>query len=365
MIVYGGGRYLASTYVTLRALRHVGCTLPIEVWHIGAAEMPEHARAAFEGLGATCVDVESVRAWRLMHVVGGWQLKSFALLHTRFREVLALDADCYPAGRDPTEVFDWPEYVRERAVFWPDDAWHDISPQKWSMLGLTGTPPWSFESGVIAVDTLECARELALATWVNANASYYWRHFWGDKDSFLIAWRKLGRSYAQPPHRWKLCVHSLLQHDMEGRLMFVHRVRDKFRLPGTTYDNTRQYRRECWFNPSLPLEQECFGWLGEWKNLQLAEEDRELTARVVAAHQFRYIHVGHRCALLALGADGSIVEGGARERTWSVRGGLLTLWGDRGPLAILKHVADGAWCGMWRKKTTVMLVPLGIERRRA
>src|ERR1035438_10861249 len=41
VIAAGGDRYLASLWVTVHAIRHVGCNLPIEVWYLGAKrEMP-------------------------------------------------------------------------------------------------------------------------------------------------------------------------------------------------------------------------------------------------------------------------------------------------------------------------------------
>ena len=35
VIAGGGDRFFASLYITVRALRHVGCTLPIQVWYMG------------------------------------------------------------------------------------------------------------------------------------------------------------------------------------------------------------------------------------------------------------------------------------------------------------------------------------------
>ena len=41
IVICGGGeRYLPSAYVLVRVLRHLGCGLPVEVWHLGEGEMP-------------------------------------------------------------------------------------------------------------------------------------------------------------------------------------------------------------------------------------------------------------------------------------------------------------------------------------
>src|SRR5262249_61278969 len=46
LIASGGDRFFPSLYVTIRALRHVGCVLPVQVWYLGRnSEMPEKRRA--------------------------------------------------------------------------------------------------------------------------------------------------------------------------------------------------------------------------------------------------------------------------------------------------------------------------------
>jgi hypothetical protein len=49
----------------------------------------------------------------------GFVLKAYALLHTRFTEVLFLDADNSPV-LDPTILFDDPTYASTGCLFWPD-----------------------------------------------------------------------------------------------------------------------------------------------------------------------------------------------------------------------------------------------------
>ena len=46
IVVCGGGdKYFPCAWVCIRMLRHVGCTLPIELWHVGQAELPDAVRA--------------------------------------------------------------------------------------------------------------------------------------------------------------------------------------------------------------------------------------------------------------------------------------------------------------------------------
>jgi YD repeat-containing protein len=67
------------------------------------------------------------------------------------------------------------------------------------------------------------------------------RHFWyrcfhGDKETFHMAWRKLGREYAMPARAIQDRDGVICQHDFEGRRAFQHRSGHKWTLMG---DNRR------------------------------------------------------------------------------------------------------------------------------
>src|SRR3569623_832335 len=47
IVVVGGGKYFPSAYVTVRVLRHVGCTLPIELWLL-AGDLTDRQRQLIE-----------------------------------------------------------------------------------------------------------------------------------------------------------------------------------------------------------------------------------------------------------------------------------------------------------------------------
>ena len=51
--------------------------------------------------------------------VGGYVSKPYALLHTRFSEVLLLDSDSHPL-RDPTFLFDDELYLQNGVLAWSD-----------------------------------------------------------------------------------------------------------------------------------------------------------------------------------------------------------------------------------------------------
>jgi hypothetical protein len=344
VVVYGGGVYTASAYVCIRAIRAQGCSLPIQLWHLGRAEVPEPARQPLASLGIELVDA---RELGFPAALGGWELKSFSMLRTGLRRVIALDADCYPVAGDVSGCLSWPELDRCGAVLWPDDEPHDVMPRVWRRLGVSETPSWSVESGVMLVDTVRCHRELRLCWHVNERSAHYYCHFHGDKETYPLAWRRMGTQYAMPPYRWRRAPGALLQHDFSGRVTFVHRCGDKWRLAPTQFRDTVQARPGMRFCRELPMERECFSFLRDWALLVKGEEDA--TAEAAAVGKYVMSPAPRPCPASArLSLTGDSMTAGCQcrlERHWSVvRGRLVLRAGDGRPLAVLSPQGAG-WLG--------------------
>ena len=141
IVICGGGRtYFPCAWVCIKMLRHLGCTLPVELWHLGPAEMSAHMQSLVAPLGVRCVDAFALREKHPVRRLGGWELKCYALLHSAFAEVLLLDADNVPVA-NPAFLFDTPEYRQHGAVFWPDLApSRDTAPRGKSSASNTAPP---------------------------------------------------------------------------------------------------------------------------------------------------------------------------------------------------------------------------------
>ncbi len=268
IVIVGGGQYLASVYVTVRVLRHVGCKLPIEVWHFQGEDEPRLVEAIRE-YDVTFVDVDGIRSgvssrFLQWHWWKGWQLKSVALCHTRFRQVLLLDADCYPT-RNPLYLFQWPEFERCGAVFWPDVQGSStiLSDPVLSLFELSRPIDRLTESGQLLIDRGKSWRPLTLAALFNECADLVYRYIWGDKDTFPFAWHRCGREYAR---MWPECEcrsDCLLQYDFNGHVVFQHRISDKFTLDGGRFASTCQTRAGNSYHGGLAHESFCFHVLDE------------------------------------------------------------------------------------------------------
>jgi hypothetical protein len=274
IVIAGGGRYFASAYVTARVLRHVGCRLPIQLWHL-AGEIDAAQRDALAPLGVECIDAHALareRPYRFLtgHWWQGWQLKAYAILHCPFQEVLYLDADSYPT-RDPAFLFDEPRYRDWGAVFWPDGAPAEstLNPVLWDVYRAEPEPGPLTEAGQMVIHKALCHRELQLAAHLNAQADFVYRLTHGDKDTFTIAWRRLGRRFWRPWPTVHCQFPALLQCDSAGRVLFQHRALAKFTLGPEAFPSTIQPGAFAERYPFLEHEEFCFGALEDLKRTWL------------------------------------------------------------------------------------------------
>jgi hypothetical protein len=363
-------RYFPCTWVCVKMLRHIGCTLPIEVWHLGAEEMTAEMRALLAPLGVEFVDGHAVRRRHPVRTLHGWEMKAYALLHSRFAEVLLLDADNV-AVRDPADLFDAPEYQQAGAVFWPDFGRLPADHSIWRLTGVTYRDEPEFESGQILVNKERCWHALQVAMHLNEYSDFYYRHIHGDKETFHFAWRKLGQDYAMPACGIDALEATMCQHDFAGERLFQHRNMDKW----NPWDGNRRVH-------GFLHEERCLAFCAElaarwdptpptvrrYREEKKSAEERAAAARVVG-RRFDYHRVGYDRRPLHLLPDGRVGEGAAGcELFWDLRvadGGkvLLEIYSDRDVTVRLEPNGHDIWRGRWLRHECmpIELTPLADE----
>ncbi len=232
LVICGGGvRYFTCAWVCIQRLRRLGCTLPIQLWHLGPEELDATMAALVAPFGVTCIDALEVRKQHPARILNGWELKAYAILHSPFQEVLLLDADNV-AVVNPEFLFETPEYRETGAIFWPD--YGRLAPTRdiWEICGIPWRDEPEFESGQIVVDKNKCWRPLSLCMWYNEHSDFFYNHIHGDKETFHLAWRKLDQPYAMPDFPIHALEDVMCQHDFQGRRIFQHRNLDKWELSG-------------------------------------------------------------------------------------------------------------------------------------
>lgn len=230
IVICGGGvKYFTCAWVNIHFLRRNGCQLPIELWYSGD-EMTQETIEALQPLNVSCRDVRAVAGNNMV----GYVIKPFAILHSRFKEILFLDAD-NNCTVDPTYLFYCDQYRSYGAIFWPDLWYTDRSSPIWDIIGSNDHGTIEQESGQILVNKEKCWRELNLCLFFNLNSEYYYKFLWGDKDTFKFAWQALRKEYYMINTPVAFCGYrkirdfffsrgvSMLQHDVEGKPIFIHR----------------------------------------------------------------------------------------------------------------------------------------------
>jgi hypothetical protein len=228
VIICGGGlRYFTCAYVCIRMLRQLGCTLPVQLWHLGEMEILPGMAESVAGLDVEFINAFEVQSRHPCRILNGYELKPYTLLHSRFRHVLYLDADNVPIV-DPSFLFETPEYADAGAIFWPDYSRLEPTREIWDLCEVEYRDEPEIESGQIVIDTVRCWRALKLTMFMNEYSDFYFEHIHGDKETFHLAFHRTGTPYHMPPYG----IHSLdsvmCQHDFTGRRIFQHRNMDKW-----------------------------------------------------------------------------------------------------------------------------------------
>ncbi|MHB8522858.1 MAG: glycosyltransferase family 9 protein [Limisphaerales bacterium] len=230
VVICGGGtRYFTCAWVCVNMLRRLGCSLPIQLWHRGPAEIDQSMKALVAPLGVECVDACEVAQRHPARRLGGWELKPYAILHCPFKEVLLLDADNVPV-RDPEFLFETPQFRRTGAIFWPDYGRKEKANPVWHSCGVPRPEGPEFESGQIVLDKERCWPALRLCLWFNEQSDFYYRYLHGDKETFHLAFRKLNKEFSFVPTPIHSLLATMCQHDFQGRRLFQHRNLDKWNL---------------------------------------------------------------------------------------------------------------------------------------
>jgi hypothetical protein len=349
VICAGGVTYYTCAWVLIRLLRSLGCILPIEVWSYQSeydAEWKELVEP-YQVIVRFVADHSNARPTRR----DGWRLKSTAILGSTFREILFLDADNVPT-RDPSYLFDCPQYRSTGTVFWPDKARSNPDSEQWKVFGVAYHDEPEQESGQLLVNKQIAWTSINLCDWYNVHSEFFYRYTYGDKETFRFAWHRSNVKFAMPNKGVKVKQHVLLQHDFKGKVLFQHRFGDKW---------------------SLARNRKIAGFIHEPDCLQFIQELREQwhpsnRARIlnqleptanmeIENRTYNCARLGYTSWIIRLDAMGAINTGSTQGiEAWWIRCGQLILGSVNGaPRYFLDKQSDGSWQGAGPNQTQLKL----------
>ncbi|MEM7394781.1 MAG: hypothetical protein AAF492_20810, partial [Verrucomicrobiota bacterium] len=315
IVLCGGGEaYFPSIWVCVNMLRSLGCRLPIELWYLGRAEMNRAMIELLEPLDVVARDAFAVEKTYPMERLGGWELKPYALVHSRFEDVLYIDADNVPL-RNPEFLFESAAFKKTGALFWPDrcrnaEGQNFLSRKAWDLLGLPYRDEPEFESGQLVLRKKQVWKALQLTLHLNSHSDFYYRYFYGDKDTFHLAWRRLEQPFQLMPHPPQSLKNDLgmVQFDENGDALFCHLCALKWNLHHVHRDVAEYPFAEpaCRFLIELRRV-----WNGEVRPLPSAFSDSEKAAfeEIVSFGQYRLVDEKGRGHVLSLAPSFALESG--------------------------------------------------------
>lgn len=353
LIPGGGVKYFTNAWVALRMLRKLGCTLPIQIWHLGATEIDDRMRAMTLPYDVEFIDAYEIRKAHPIKNLNGWELKPFSILHSRFKEVLLLDADNVPVV-NPEFLFKTPQFRKSGAIFWPDFGHLKPSDPIWDICGIPFRDEPEWESGQIVVNKEKCWQALRLALWYNNHSDFFYQYILGDKDTYHLAFRKLNQPVAMPASPVKALKCTLCQHDFKGNRIFQHRVNDKWSLEK---ENDRiwdfQHEADC----RVFLEELQAIWFGRKQrtprfNNSQDPQSANGVAREIIGNAYHYERIGFDGRPMTFGLDGHVMQGaGIHETYWDLKkdgnADVLLLSSKTDLTCSLIRQEGGIWKGRW------------------
>ena len=259
IVICAGNNYLPAAWVNIKMLRYFHCDLPVEIWHLGPQEIPDRVRPGFEALGAVFVDGREIQKTFPHQRLNGWELKAYALLHTKFAEVMLLDADNIPL-KNVTRLFDEMFYKQHGALFWPDRGQWPPHAKIWELTGVPYRSECEFETGQMVVDRARCWPAVVMTNWINEESVYWYTKIHGDKDTFRLGWRGTGTQYNAIPHPSTAPWPFFYQKDITGDVLFQHGCK----WAGTPEACELQQQFTPEFVPYYP---QCVGYIEEYSKL--------------------------------------------------------------------------------------------------
>lgn len=213
IITCAGSRItLYNLYFLVRTLRHFGNNTLLECWHLPKEIIPDKLRFLYAQYNVLFIEAKNFN-------LGGWELKSHAVLHSSFKEILFLDADNLVS-------FDVQEILEEEIdQFWPDFGFLHKNLEIYKFLDMSPKILKCFEAGQFKINKEKSWKALNFCNWINQNSNFFYKQkIWGDKDTFNLAWNKFNTPFILHKNMEK--INGIFIQDYKGK-KFYHQNQAK------------------------------------------------------------------------------------------------------------------------------------------
>jgi len=260
-----GNDQARTAFLAARALRMLGCRLPIEVVYIGDKDLSPSCRAPFQQIrDLYFTDCSGFLNIAVLQNVRGFDLKPFLALCSRFQKTIVMDSDVL-FFQDPEKLFEFDGYVKTGTLFFADRFLPEGPCECHWLLTFLNTTDLSseisntnyfkcktshlMEAGVVVLDKSNPAVLLGLLT-VCRLSIYPLRnhvHSYGDKELFWIGFELADVMYSiefdvgiiGQVNGQRLCG-KILHFDLKGKPLWVQTSKE----PQEIWDEFSHYAQE-------------------------------------------------------------------------------------------------------------------------
>ena len=179
----GTEHFFNNAIESLRRLRESNTVLPIELWKGDSYSIPNGISQELETLNIRIVNTDASHAPNT-----DWRLKAYALVHTRFRHVLLLDADSI-AVDDPAMVFQFASYKLQGLTAWKDVVNIGAGDPSWRWFRLNPTQHLLLDTGQVAIDRKKHWKCVQFIKWLAIQASFFDAFLGGNGCMSFAIWK--------------------------------------------------------------------------------------------------------------------------------------------------------------------------------
>ncbi|KAF9425269.1 hypothetical protein BGZ76_003355 [Entomortierella beljakovae] len=214
IVVCAGNRQFDFIVSSIQAIRKLQPEMPIQIFYMGEGDLSSQRQSYILGM---TTNIEVVDILKLLDndymQLGGWSIKAFSILASRFREVIMVDSDAYFL-QDPAKLFEDPGYKLTGTLYFYDrtlfPGWTKGPEWIRSMLPITSSFPsmsrmfrglssHEQESGVVVIN--KGTRLVGLLAVCKMNSKwerdlYTYKQFYGDKESFWVGYEMVQEPFA-------------------------------------------------------------------------------------------------------------------------------------------------------------------------
>lgn len=242
----GGEALYTQALINIKYIRNKS-SLPIEIYFADSRELSLQAINYMKSLydGLEFVNIENLAANSVLEpdfmnsykVAGfrGFQIKTAAIYHSSFEEVLFIDCDIIPCIKCD-EYFEISFYKENGYLLFPDFWSYDQKKVGLNsneclnaalLLTYYGIDPYDgaaleIESGLVVINKKVVARAMGILYFINTHGKYFYKFFYGEKESYKIALYSEGKKVVFPmrsPLPFGLKTNNIFHGD--GMLQFL------------------------------------------------------------------------------------------------------------------------------------------------